>query len=401
VSDELLRDMAWLTSGDARPHLQQAAAWPEVTAARVAELRRACTTGQSRLVIEQVALRRRARAKFAAADEMFFTPLGLEQATDEVVARYKASRMPVGSKLVDLCTGIGGDLLAMAERGATTAVDRDPIAVTVARANLDLLKRLSNSPAVLASHVELADAREVDLAGATAWHIDPDRRPIGRRTTKVELHEPALDVLEIMLRANENAAIKLAPAAELPQAWQERAELEWISRAGECRQLVAWFGAIAGTSGGRRATVLGSTATPLAVVVGTGQVAPPPVAPLARYLYEPDAAVLAARLADHLAAQMNVAAVAPSVAYWTSDTLVDEPAASAFEVVEVFPLHVKQLKPALRARNVGVLEIKKRGIDVDPQSLRQSLDLCGDEAATLLLTRVSGRGVALLARRLR
>ena len=69
------------------------------------------------------------RVKFAAAGRMFFTALGLEQATDEVVAAYKARLFAraVGGEgpVCDLCTGIGGDLMALCTVGRAIAWDRD------------------------------------------------------------------------------------------------------------------------------------------------------------------------------------------------------------------------------------------------------------------------------------
>ena len=41
---------------------------------------------------------------------MFFTSVGLEQATDFVTATYKAQRFSIGGRYVDLCCGLGGDL---------------------------------------------------------------------------------------------------------------------------------------------------------------------------------------------------------------------------------------------------------------------------------------------------
>ena len=60
---------------------------------------------------------------------------------------------------------------------------------------------------------------------------------------------------------------------------------------------------------------------------------------------------------------------------------------------------MKALSRALRERGIGVLEIKKRGVDVDPAKLRTSLKLRGDDAATLIVTRVSSRRLTLLADR--
>jgi hypothetical protein len=56
---------------------------------------------------------------------------------------------------------------------------------------------------------------------------------------------------------------------------------------------------------------------------------------------------------------------------------------------------------ALLQRRIGTLEIKKRGVDVDPPTLRTRLKLKGPESATLILTRAAGHRVALLVERVR
>ena len=70
-------------------------------------------------------------------------------------------------------------------------------------------------------------------------------------------------------------------------------------------------------------------------------------------------------------------------------------------MVERFPLDVKTLKRELGARDIGVLEVKKRGVDIDPATFRHKLGLRGSQSATLILTRVAGDRVALLAERRR
>jgi hypothetical protein len=68
-------------------------------------------------------------------------------------------------------------------------------------------------------------------------------------------------------------------------------------------------------------------------------------------------------------------------------------------VRERLPASEAALKRALRERRIGTLEIKKRGIDVDPAALRTRLALKGPESATLILTRVDGAHEALLVDR--
>ncbi|HEX3724868.1 MAG TPA: hypothetical protein VHV08_01440, partial [Pirellulales bacterium] len=87
---ERLELCRWLIGSQAAPLLELAATWQTPQATDVARLRRSCSARQASLVLELVALRRRAKVKFSRAERMFFTTLGLEQSTDEMVAAYKA-----------------------------------------------------------------------------------------------------------------------------------------------------------------------------------------------------------------------------------------------------------------------------------------------------------------------
>jgi hypothetical protein len=50
----------------------------------------------------------------------------------------------------------------------------------------------------------------------------------------------------------------------------------------------------------------------------------------------------------------------------------------------------------LRERGIGRLTIKKRAVAIVPEELRKRLALTGDSEATIVLTRVAGKGVCLL-----
>ncbi len=86
----------------------------------------------------------------------------------------------------------------------------------------------------------------------------------------------------------------------------------------------------------------------------------------------------------------------PKIAYVTGDASYRTPFARGYRVLEHLPYREKQLKAALRERGIGVLTIKKRGVSVSPDALRQRLALRGDATATLVMTRVDGHGTALL-----
>jgi hypothetical protein len=68
-------------------------------------------------------------------------------------------------------------------------------------------------------------------------------------------------------------------------------------------------------------------------------------------------------------------------------------------VSDVLPMRVNKLAQHLRAHNIGQLEIKKRGVENDPEKLRRELKLSGSNVATLLIANFGGRPVAILAQR--
>lgn len=392
-TDLPLDDVLWLVSDAGRTMLDRVAGETRSAVQLATALRKELSSVRTHLVLEQIELRHRARAKFSQAERMFFRPVALEQATDEIVAGYKAARFESGPLVADLCCGIGGDLLALARRGPARAVDRSAVAVVLARANCEILA-LPQRPEVI-----VADVTSSSVEGCSAWHIDPDRRPDGRRSIRVELHEPGPDVLNGLLASQPSGAIKLAPAAETPDAWQRTAELEWISRARECRQQIAWFGSLARHAGRRAATILPNDPAQTRTLVGDGGVEPPVARSIGRYVFEPDAAVLAAGLNGELAAEHDLSAVVCGVAYLTGDEPIHDPALGCFEVQEVLGYHPKRMKALLRERGIGTLEVKKRGVDLAPDNVRRELDPRGENAATLILTRIENRVVAILASR--
>lgn len=418
-------DARWLVSAPVREELTSAAERGEALAAEGLSLGRnrgmaleAWLEGCRRawreefdefriaLLCEQLELRRRAGLKFSRSGEMWFTRQGLEQSTDEHVARYKSLRFGAAATVADLCCGIGGDLIALAAGPQTEAgllkrqvvgVEWDESLSVFAQANLDALHGAG------AGRVLATDAVPFDLSPFDAWHIDPDRRAAGRRTTHLEAFSPDGAALEAMLSRNPHAAWKLAPSTVVPAAWEAQAEREWIGRDGEVRQQVLWWGRLANAPGRKRVTIVGLSGSVVSTIVEEPSDPKPKASDCAapkRYVYEPDAVLVAAQLAAPWALRRGAAPLGHGVAYFTSDALLPDPAWSAFEVEAVLPLDEKKLRAALRAAGVGQLEWKKRGVPVDLESLRKKVGpLAGDRDMVLLLAPCEGRNRGILARR--
>jgi hypothetical protein len=400
-----LDDYRWLVSDQATPWLTRAAevlaaAGGQVTSATVSRLRRDLSAERAHLVLEQVELCQRAREKFSRAERMFFTRKGLEQATDEAIAVYKSVRFPArDNKIYDICCGIGGDLIGLAPGRTARGIDSDEVCEVLAEKNLEIYD-VRNAFVLTCSAdnwIRALDAAE--LSHLLIWHIDPDRRPVGKRTTNLEAFEPPLPVIKQLLVGSPHGAVKLAPASDVPADWDASAEREWIESRGECRQQVVWHGDLALHPGRRSATVVDSRAG-VRTVVGIPRDSLPLAPALGRYLFEPRAAVLAARLAGQLAAEHGLAAVSPGIAYLTGDALVTDGALDGFEVLDLLPLDRKQLRTYCRERGISRLEIKKRGVDIDPDKLRREIAAEGDGEATILLAPLGGSAKAIIARRI-
>ncbi|WP_062344990.1 class I SAM-dependent methyltransferase [Herbidospora yilanensis] len=344
----------------------------------VTTLRRRFDADLVSAALTQAGLRRRAVAKFGPdAEVMYFTPHGLEQATRPEVAEHRARRL-AGRSVADACCGIGGDLIAQARAGcAVDAVDLDPLTVAVATANAHALG--------VDAEVRVADAAKLDPSAYDALFADPARRTTKGRVFDPAAYSPSWEVILDLISRARTACLKVAPG--IPYEYiPEGMEAEWVSFRGEVKEAVLWSGAE-----GRRATLLpyGETMTARGVEAD--------VAPIGRYLYEPDGAAVRAHLVGEVAELVGGWLIDPQIAYLSADDHVPTPWAAGYLVEEVMPFSLKRLRAALRERGVGAVTIKKRGSAVDVEKLRHDLRLSGDRSAVVVLTRLGTRPVAVLA----
>ena len=337
--------------------------------------------------LAQSELRSVARTKFGAlAATLLFTQAGVEQASRVEVADHRAARfaragMPA---VLDLCCGIGADLLAFQRAGlAVAGVERDAETAAIAAAN-------TGAPIVV------GDAEAADWRSAEAVFCDPARRDGRGRTFDPAGFSPPFGFVTELLAGAQLAAAKLAPGLDhalIPAG----VEAEWVSFAGGVKEAVLWSAGFADGPVTRRATVLPggqqlTDADPASFTVGG----------IGEYLYEPDGAVIRAGLVRQLAGLLpGGRRIDEHLAYLSCDAPLAGSLAGSlgrgFRVLEVLPYSVKRLRAALAARQVGIVEIKKRGVDVDPAALRRELKPSGPNSVTVLLARVGERRLAILA----
>jgi hypothetical protein len=272
---------------------------------------------------------------------------------------------------LDLCCGIGGDLVALGSVcTSVVGVDRDETHAICARHNAGVYD-------VDASLV-VCDVSDVHAETVAAVFIDPARRAGDRRGGS----SPPLDWC--FSAPNRRVCVKAAPGLDrdlVPAGW----ETEFVADRRELKEAVLWSPAWA--SGVSRATVLpgGDTlvadpATPSARIAAPG-----------KFLIDPSPAITRAGAVADLAALLGCWQIDPRIAFLSADLPVHSPFGRTLVVEASLPFGVKPVGAELRRLGVASVDIRRRGLAGDVDDLRRRWRGVGDRTAIVVLTRVADR----------
>ncbi len=338
-------------------------------------------------VLSQAKLRRQAQGKFGQfADRMLFTEAGLEQASRLNVAALHADRFRKAgiTNVADLGCGIGAESLALASLDIEVhAFDIDEVTAAVATYNLAPFEN---------AVVEQADVTTLDLSKFGGLFLDPARRELGgpareRATRKFDpaAFSPSFDFV-LAAAEQKPTGVKFGPGHP-HEGIPDNAEAQWVSVAGSLVELTLWFGSLA-RKGVRRSALLLTKDGKYEITSDSTERLDAPLGELGEYVYEPDNAVIRSHLLGQLAQSIGARIFSPEIAYLTADEEISSPWLKGYRVLDNLAFDRKKLKAYLRERNIGILEIKKRGSDIVPEELRKELAPKGKGAATLVVTRV-------------
>ncbi len=365
--------------------------------ALLTELRRTWRAAEAGALLALARLRQRAATKFPQAEQLFFTAEALEQATAWPIAQHRAAwidqHAPPGP-ILDLGCGVGGDLLALAQRRSVVAIDLDPIRLRLAAANVAALGLTDRVQLIAADWTQLL-ARGT-LPPAAAAFADPARRAGNQRLFHLHQLQPPLSAWLALQQKIGAVGVKVMPGVadeELPPA----CGVEFISHEGICKEGVLWFGPLA--QGARWASV--HTAGGWLTVAMDTQAPPLGALPVPGYLHEPDGAVIRAHGFGALCTQLGAHLFDDQIAYLVSTQRQTHPLVQSFQIDEVHPFSLKLLNARLQARGIGQVELKKRGFPLAPEELRPRLQLvAGGKAGVVIFTRRGNERLMLIGERL-
>lgn len=387
--DDSLPHYHWLASADGAAELWAAA---KLRAEGIADLkigeslRQRLDPERAALVLTQLDLRERAASKFTRAGEMLFTRAGLEQATSEHIALYRARRYAGYNHIVELCCGIGGDLIALAGLDASVAaVDRDPVHLFLAEHNA----RIYHPAASI--NTELANVEDVELHPTDAVFIDPARRQgSGKRTGYHS--EPSVDWSVALADRVAAVGIKTAPGIPremVPAGW----ELELVALGNDLKEAVMWSPAI--STGAQRATVVSENG--ITTLTDTpGDTVPSRDVESGDWLHDVNPAVTNAGLVQDLAREIGAERIDAEIGFLVSSGHIEHPMVSSWQVLDVLPWHEKQIKQALRKLDIGPIDIRRRGLPGDVPTITKRLRGKGNRRAIIAMTRMQDAPTAII-----
>ncbi len=347
-----------------------------------------------RAMAEQLACRQKAVKKLPKLlrHTLIYTPLALEQASGERTAAYKALLMS-GKRAIDLSGGLGIDSIAMAQMFQEVVYcERDLLLCEVVTHNLNVLG-ITN---VAVNHGDSLTLLESFMDDYFDWiFVDPARREQGQRSIALESTSP--DVVachNLLLQKAQSVCIKASPALEisgLKRLLPSLQQVTVVSVDRECKEILLLLERNEPTDKPVtvKAVCLSSDSEKVIEIIGDGNADKVVATSVNEYLYEPDPAIIKARLSAVLAKHHNLEFVNQTVDYLTSNQKIEQFPGRTFHVVECIPYKPKSFKAFLQRHSIIEASIQRRDFPISAEELRKKYRLREDERAFLFFSKDS------------
>lgn len=334
--------------------------------------------------ITQIEARRKSTSKLKDyirhRDFIFPDALSAEQATHPKVARFHASLVASGARVLDMTCGLGIDAFEIARAGAqVTALDLDPVRAEAAIYNARILG-LDNLTVMTGDSVQF-------LQNNGAWDciiVDPARRDSQKRRTYAfkDCLPDVTIIAETMISKASQVLIKASPMLDLKEAVRELPHVSRIfvvSYKGECKEVLLKLKADFEGDPDVEAVILGDNEVSRLSVpmkdLGTSASQLKDTASLmtpGSYLYEPDPALM--KMGAWKALENRFPAIcklAPNTHLFVSDTLYPDFPGRIVRISASFSPNSKEAK-ALKGERFNIVS---RNAPLTPEQLKKKLGL--------------------------
>ncbi|HMA65330.1 MAG: class I SAM-dependent methyltransferase, partial [Fibrobacterota bacterium] len=308
-------------------------------------------------VTEWITLSEKIKSKFDVSQLLLCDRLAYEQSTGRLLSDWKSRLWPANVTIADLCCGMGGDSLFLPDTHSVIGIDLDPFRLIMFKTNGELLNKKM--------FTIQADALTFPTR-ATYAHIDPARRnDRNQNQRKLEL-TPSWEQVQSIASHYTGLMVKLPPAFpdELVPATSHQL---FLGSSKDCLEILLLLGEWSHLSFKENCCAVHAdtgdmysadrTSIPESLDTGTGCI-----------IWEPSPVMIRSHLYRHWGKCHGLSQLDRSVAYLTGNTIIHEPWARGYRVIDSCTMHQSTIRSMLRKHDIGNLIIKKRGVDIDPDT---------------------------------
>ncbi len=345
-----------------------------------------------RAIAEQIACRRKAAKKLPSLSlqPLIYTTLSLEQASGERSARYKAGLMG-GDRVIDLSGGLGIDALFLASRFREVLYcERDAVLAAIAGHNFRTLG-ITNITVVVGDSIAFLQHAPDD---SFDWiYVDPARREHGGRSAGLKNTSPDVTAQhDLFLRKARKFCVKASPALEISGLERELSSLVSVtvlSVERECKEVLLFCERDSCAAGAPsvRSVCLGKKSDCILDDDPGSAVSRAVADEPGRYLFEPDPAVIKARLSHLLALRYGLKFLNASVDYLTGPEAVAGFPGRTFRIFDRFAYKPLAVKALLKKRGITAASIQRRDFPLSPDVIRKKYQLKECDRTFLFFTR--------------
>lgn len=335
-------------------------------------------TSEENILLDYLAILPKIQKKIG--DFVFATDkLALEQSSNALISKYKASQ--INDPLVfDLCCGVGGDSLFLKDFVEVHGIDLNEPRLQAFLYNQKLLRPTSS---VSIKHVNIMSIEPHD----GIFLLDPDRRHENKKKNwGVKQLSPSIDEINLIVNRFKDGLIKLSPATDTT-TFDFPFSKEYIGFPKSVNELSLKTGKFQEGSTLTtqiqpfyQTTHLDSEINYFRKMVHTSN-------DLAAYLIEPNALSLASKVYWEILATEGCSIINPNIPYFNSVKIVSHPFITNFKILDELKFKAKKLGAYISDHKYTQVEVKKRGVSVDPNELQMNLQrFCVKQSFESILT---------------
>lgn len=325
-------------------------------------------------ILEQIECRKKAKKKlpFFHKSNCLYTKRSLEQATSEMVAKFK-SKIFEGKFLLDLCGGLGVDDYWLSQSfQSITSLDKNNMLNEIVRYNNNLLLSKNHQ------RLDLA-AEEYDFTAIpqdSTIYIDPDRRDNnGKRQFIPSLHSP--NVFEILEKVLDNTRVilKLSPMVDLSLIQKQIPNITaiWIISSNfENKELLI---EINGSKSKGLMSVEIDKNGKEHILTKHEETHPIPIHHALPYLIIPSASIQKAKMGNTLAHTFGLSKINKQYNFLFSSRQLDIPQARVLSILKQIPYKPKQINRELKAMHIEKAELIARDFFHKTEVLSKKLNI--------------------------